>query len=408
MADDKSIFGTTSSVGDIIGSYAQSLELPLDDPKTIDRIIEILSYDARWSKDGKDNLRKVLSKKTYRGDNPELMLEFYDILGGKSKKALAYGFQGFELLRRDPKRIIQLKNPEGLVSYVINSAESLDELVKLKDTLLAEGNFYSMDDPNTFYFNRTPRFPEERLIKSVLSVANEIASQLTDIDVRDENVVSKYKGAEFDKFYRKWRIRLEAHEAIVLAYQAKGKKHANKEALEALAAYDSLAGTYEARGFKLELIEAYARTKYKPSMPSTGEVPDNLKADPEAMGRARFWGRFDWDQYFRQQWFGVKEPEREKKERQKKKVAEFIEQLPTNPWEAYNDELRLLGLTEKMSYEQARSIFREGLKARRSTFIRQDTGTPAYESAMKETAAFIDSWNKVEILYRMNAQGPAS
>ena len=64
----------------------------------------------------------------------------------------------------------------------------------------------------------------------------------------------------------------------------------------------------------------------------------------------------------------------------------------------------LLGLTKERSYEEARAAFRRGVIARRSTFVRMDFGTPAYDAAMKETAAFIDAWKKVEPLYVQNEQ----
>ena len=409
------------SVDDIVESYASSLELPPEDPNTIDRIIGVLATGASWDNEQKELLRQVAAKKSYRGNNPHLMLLLYDALGGKSKKALAYGIQAFEIFEREPKKLAGLENPDRLVEYVIDTAENLEELVKLKDTLLREGYFYSKDTPKVYTFGVEPHYPKGHLVPSVLLVANEIAFRLKDINPRDENNIDNYKsqGGDELEYFKLWGTRLQAHEAIVIAYQVmasqskskKAKNAATAQALEALAAYESLAGTYQADGFAIDLMEAYARTKYDTSKPSTGEVPEDLKADTEAMGRARFWGRVDWDQYFRERWFGTKEPEWKKRERQRAQqqeeyarsgraqVEELVARLFRDPWDVYAKELGLLDLTKDMSYQEARAAFRKGIIARRLTFIRKDVGTPEYKAAMNETGTFLDAWNKVEPLY---------
>ena len=413
------------SVDDIVESYAASLEFPPEDPNTIDRIIEIIAAGVSWDNGQRELLRQVANGKDYNGNNTSLMLLLFDVLGGKSKKALAYGIRAFEAFGREPKKLIGLENPDGLVEYVIDTAENLEEIVKLKDTLLREGHFYSTDMQWTHISGREPLYPKGHLVPSVLLAANEIAFRLKDIDARDEQNVENYEkqGVDVLEHLKLWKTRLEAHEAIVIAYQvmasqAEGKKKKNAataQALEALAAYESLAGTYQAHGFSTDLMEAYARIKYRTDILSTGEAPDELKADYGWRRKTSFTRETDWDQYFREQLFGTKEPEWKKRERQRaqqrtqpgESQPEQPYRVIRDPWSGYSEELQLLGLTKDSSYEEARKFFRDGLKKRRLTFTRMDVGTPEYQLAMKETAAFIDAWKKVELLYIQN-QKPQS
>ena len=401
------------SIDEIIESCARSLDLPIDDVKTIDKIIEHLVAGIKLFPEQKDDLRRIVSEKSYTANNPHVMLILFDVLGGKSKKALAYGIQGFEALGRKPEKLVELQNPDGLIEYVIATAETLEELVNLKDALLHEGHFYSLAFRDT-YGGYGGEFspPKKHLANSMLLVANEIAYRLRDVDIRDE-VVSSLGKDEFAELSRKWRTRLEAHEAIVMAHQVKGKKVVNKGALEALAAYEALAGTYQARGFTVDLMEEYARIKYGVYKPSTGKAPEELKAEH---GWVHMWGHGgpNWDQFFRAGWFGTKEPEWKKRKRQRAQQApygdsrqsqtyELTDRLSSrDPWELIRDELAILGVNRKMTYLEARSRFWDGIKQRRLTFIRMDIGTPEYQNAMRETAAFIEAWHRVEPLYKSN------
>ena len=246
------------------------------------------------------------------------------------------------------------------------------------------------------------------MITSVVLVAVEIASRLNDVDLR--NSPADIKWEELMEMAKQWKTRLEAHAAIVLACQAKGTNPANPEALEALKAYESLSGKYEAPGFSNTLMREYFNTKYGAKTPSTGEVPEELKADPEWKGR--MWvGQFSLDQFLRATTFGTREPEWKKAQRARARAEaegeaegeaeRMIKALFDDPWGYYSKELELLGLKRQMTYREAQSVFRAGVMARKGTFIRMDTGTPEYAAAMKDTAAFLGAWGRVKPLYEM-------
>ena len=157
-------------------------------------------------------------------------------------------------------------------------------------------------------------------------------------------------------------------------------------------------------------MEGQERIKYRTDILSTGEAPDELKADYGWRRKTSFTRETDWDQYFREQLFGTKEPEWKKRERQRaqqrtqpgESQPEQPYRVIRDPWLDYSEELQFLGLTKDSSYEEARRIFRQGLLERRSTFTRMDIGTPGYEVAMRGTAIFLDAWKKVEPLYLQN------
>lgn len=395
----------SGSVDELIESYAISLELPPGDQRTIDRIIELVVTGLSWDKEAKVTLSKIVSEKQYNGNDRSIMLLLYDVLGGKSKNALFYGIRAFEGFGRDPKKLVELENPDGLVKYAIDTADGIDELVEFKNTIISNGHFGLLDN---YKWKRVDLSPTKRLANSLLLVANEIAYRLKDLDPRklteDE---SKALGWEefLEKWQKPWNIRLQAHGAIVTAYQAKGKNVVNKESLEALAAYESLTGKYQPVTtfaiFSPELMEAYARIKYGVDKPAIGETPEELKADMDKLKSSMFWGIFDFDQYFRRDWFGAKEPEWKKQEREKDiPLEEFVERLVKDPWGFYAKQLKIVGIAKEMSYEEARSIFRKGVKERRSVFTRKREETAEYQSAMRETAAFVEAWSTVEPLYR--------
>ena len=410
------------TVDEVIERYASSWELPIEEQSTIDRIIELLAGSARhwskdsWSKEKEEDLLKVVNEKQYKGRDLDVMLSLYDVLINDSQNALPYGIQAFEAFGRDPKKILQLENPDRLVEYVIDTAESLEELVGLKNRIIIDGQFGGMEE------YRGVSSVTKRLANSLLLVANEIAYRLKDVDIRNLTE-EESKAMEWEelgeKWFKPWSIRLEAHGAIVMAYQAKGESVVNKEALEALAAYESLTGRYQTvsayTNFSMGLMEAYARIKYGADKLSTGEVPEELKADPDKLRNSAFSGMPDWDQLIRHWLFGSKEPEWEKRERQRAQQrtqsgrfqAEQPYRVIRDPWSDYSEELQLLGLTDNMSYEQARAAFRGKIKKQRLAFTHEIIGTQEYDSATKNAARILDAWNKVQPLYLQN-QKPQS
>lgn len=346
----------------------------------------------------KEQLRKVVSAEGYKGKNPNIMLSLYDII--EMPKGLEYGIRGFETLKRDPKIITQLQNPDGLVGYVIATSDSLDELVKLQETIIQEGRFY----PNHYAVGDNLADTKKHLASSLLKVACEIAERQRNVR-NDKASVAEFENV--NKWVEEWNIRLDAHIAIVLAYQA--TKGVSEETLEALAVYESLAGTYQPWGrniFLVGLMEAYFKRKHSVGTLSKGEIPEELKAEHNWQGTWMF--GIDYDQWFRARTFGEKKPpwEKEHKQReearnkQKERLEQMIDGLFKDPWEYYKPELELLGLSNSMSYQEARSIYRKGAMQRRTTFIRMDTETQDYKKAMEETAIFLDAWEKVGMLYQ--------
>lgn len=400
---------------EVIERYASRWELPLGEQSTIDRIIELLApmvhlwSEDDWSREKREDLLKIVNERRYNGTDLDKMLLLYDALINDSQNVLQYGIQAFEASGRNPKKLTGLENPDRLVEYAVDTAESLEELVQLKNGIIKDGHF-------TYFgsFGNQIDSAAKQLANSLLTVANEIAYRLKDVDIGNLTE-EESKAMELEelgeKWLKPWKIRMEAHGAIVMAYQAKGEKIVNEEALEALAAYEALTGKYQPvspyTDFTMDLMEAYARIKYVADKLSTGEVPEELKADPDKFRASMSFGMPDWDQWFRHQFFGSKEPEWKKWERQRAQQrtqsgrfqAEQPYRVIKDPWLDYSEELQLLGLTKNMPYEEARRIFRQGLFERRSTFIRRDIGTPGYGAAMKETAAFIEAWKKVDPLY---------
>lgn len=329
-------------------------------------------------------------------------------LAGSQVGLLAYGIEGLEALGRDPKQIINLENPGQLTEYLVSTAESLEELVTIKDTFLGEGQFrpkrpYGKDEVNA----------KKTLAQPLLIVANELADRLKDVDPRkvDTHVSDK----EFRDVYTKWMMRLDAHAAVVIAFQAKGKYPVNKAALEALAKYEALAGTYQADWFAIDLMREYFNIKYSAGKLSTGEVPENLKADPDKVGFDSFRRETNWDQEFRRINFGVKEPElrryerqrvgqdeKERQKRERQRIEDFVNGLFKDPWEANAKYLKILGLDKEMTYDAARAAFRKTITQYRVAFsmAAKEKGTPAYENAMKAAGEVLEAWRAVEPLYK--------
>lgn len=386
----------------IIESFANFYELPPDDQKTINNAIEMSLTNSAVSSEWREGLIEALGKHRYTGENPKVALKLYDILGGKSKKALSYGISGFETLEREPITICTLENPDNLVKYTIDTSESLEELVGLKDSLLSEGNFFHYDSR----WSDSYRKPKQNLINSLLMVSFEIADKLKDIDIRNRSV--EYETYEELREYNdKWRKRVDAYAAIVLCYQAKGKKPDNKDALNALRAYEELTGTYDGPRFHDDLMKTYAKIKYGADKPVYGEISEDLKADPDSYVPFLKFPGFDY--FFRAEYFGTKKSYWEKVKEgkgkeEKEKFEEYIDDLLGlgNHWERHAVELNLLGVNKEMSFEEARSIYRRIMKQQSVTFSRQDIGTSEYRSAMEKAAQYTVAWSKIEPLFKIN------
>ncbi|MDD5415957.1 MAG: hypothetical protein PHE48_03070 [Candidatus Daviesbacteria bacterium] len=375
----------------IIEGFVQFFDGSLDDPKAVNRAIGIaVDQPTEWG-----GLREAIGRHPYTGDNPEIMLKLYDALEG-SEDGLMYGIQGLEILQRETSRIAKLRNPEGLVQYVIDTSEGFPELNSLQDALLVEGSFYTI---RSILYNPRPnsRQPDKHLINSVLLVANEIDDRLKDVNAKEQ----EFEGKSFEEAKEvmgRFNMRIKARQAIVLAYQANGKKpEENIEALQALATYEFLSGQYQANGFDFDLMKAYAQIKYGTNKPSAGEVPDDFKIDPAKLSQMRFSRGYDFDAHFRYHNFGVKQEERERKAEEAKRGSDEsrIEDLFENASKNYAEALELIGVEEDMSYEEARSIYRNGLKKRQTTFIRQDKDTPEYDAAMDEMKRFLVAWERI-------------
>ncbi len=390
------------SVDALLESLAVSMGLAPGEPAPIDRIIERLSGSPVEFKADRDSLERIARERRYTGSNHTVMLSLYDILGPDSDFGMEYGIRAIEAFGRDPKKIAALHSPDRLVEYVIATAdgatdEGLEELVKLKDALLHEGSFRlsRWERQNSRYRN------DQTLIPSVVLVAGEIASLLKDFDMRN---APDFGTPEFIAYGEKWVMRWKAHAAIVLAYQAQGDNPANPEAMEALAVYESLTGSYDAPGFEHGLMKAHFKIKYGADKPVTGEVPEELKADVNVMGQLNL--HHTMDDFYRAIYFGTKKPawkihaEQEKQEQARQARAEaLIDEMFSDPWTRCENELRILGINKEYSHEAARAAYRRGVFSHRETFVRMDVGTPEYAAAMKETAAFISAWKKLEPLY---------
>ena len=280
-----------------------------------------------------------------------------------------------------------------MIATVDEADEGLKELILLKDTLLHEGHFYLSRWDRQRYSN----INTQALIPSVVLVALEIANRLKDFDMRN---APDMELEELIKYVQKWNWRLEAHAEIVLAYQAKGDKADNPEAMEALAVYESLAGKYEAPGFETGLMEARFMEKYGANKPSAGKVPEELKANANLMGRLPF--NFSHDQLLRAIHFGMKEPEWQKHARKqateeaRAEAERLIGAMFEDPWSLYEAELRLLGVSKDDSYGDAYRAFRKGVLERRVVFNSVGEG---FNEATKEVAAFIIAWKKLGPLY---------
>ena len=365
----------------------KELDMPPDVP--LDRWVELLV-----SINNRKTLRKVVSEEEYNGSVPKAMLYVYDVIHDLPK-GLHYGIKGFELLKRDPKVITELQNPDKLVDYVVATADSLDELVKLQETIIQEGKFNSRSYGSDEFANT-----KKYLAQSLLKVAFEIAEHQKNVG-KDRDSVAKFtKPLEH---LEQWKIRLDAHIAIVMAYQA--TKGISDETLDAIAAYESLADTYEpysGNWFSYKAMEAYFKRKNAVGTLNKGELPEELKAEP--MFRQPFYGPGP-DQYFRMKYFGEKEPEwrKEGNEKAKSKQKDGIGELlgiMKDPWEYYKKELEFLGLNKDMTYDEAKITFRRGVLAQRATFIRMDTETLEYKDAMRKTQDFLEAWKKVGMLYQ--------
>lgn len=396
------------NIEELIESYASFLMLPPQEQTTIDKIMELLGIVVTHSEESKENLKAIASKKPYKGNKPAMLLLLYDVLGGKSNRALTYGIQGLESLGRDAKQIVNLEHPERLAEYLASTAEGLEELVTLKDILLTEGKFRYHHPGLKGYVDA-----KKTLIQPLLTVANELAYRLKDVDPRRRSAPASDK--EIVDQYAKWRVRLDSHAAIVIAYQANGKYPVNREALDALAAYEALAETYQADWFSIDLMREYFKIKYVAGKPSTGKVPEDLKSDPQKRTNAFFWGRIDWDQEFKRDMFGDKEPEwkkyewqraQQEKARQEKekrqRLEDWVDDLLKDPWEANAKYLKIMGLNKEMTYDEARAAFRRTIMQHRTTFSMsaQEKGTQTYELAMKAAGEVLEAWKKVEPLYK--------
>ncbi len=373
---------------EIIALFAPAFRLPLDDSSTPDRIMEILADNANPSQRDRNMLAEVAAHNPYRGSNPDVMLSLYDVLGD-SPEALIYGIRGFEILARDPKKLIRLQNPTRLVGYAIESAEDVYELNALQDALLDEGRFY----PSSY----GQLSAKKHLAQSIILVASEIADRLRDFSfenaTEDKRTLIDYYG-----------IRRDAYRAMVMAWQ--GYEGVGKETLEALAAYESLTKTYQARGFTIELMQEYFNHKYSASAPSTGEIPEDLKAEQEGGWYNPFSG-IDWDQHFREERFGVKESNRERQERlrgeaereEQKRIGD-LESLLRDPWSFYSKELELIGVRKGVTYQEAKTAFRRGIRKHRSAFTRMDVGTSEYDADMAGARNYLSAWERIEPLFR--------
>lgn len=128
------------------------------------------------------------------------------------QKNFIMALKGFELLKRDPKVITELQNPDKLVDYVVATADSLDELVKLQEAIIQEGKFDSRSHGPDEFANT-----KKYLAQSLLKVAFEIAERQKNVG-RDRDSAAKFT-KPFEHL-EQWKIRLDAHIAIVMAYQA--------------------------------------------------------------------------------------------------------------------------------------------------------------------------------------------
>lgn len=368
----------------------EELDMPPDVP--LDGWVEILA-----SINNRKTLRKVVSKEDYNGNIPKAMLYVYDV-AYDLPKGLHYGIKGFELLKRDPKVITELQNPDKLVDYVVATADSLDELVKLQETVIEEGKFNSRSPSylGADEFVNTKKY----LAQSLLKVAFEIAERQKHINQSQESRAQFSKPLEHSE---QWKIRLDAHIAIVMAYQA--TKGISDETLDAIAAYESLAGTYEpysGNWFSFRVLDAYFKRKHAVGTLKTGEIPEELKAEP--MFRQPHYGPGP-DQYFRMKYFGEKEPEWRKKgdekaESRQKDGIDGLLGIMKDHWTYYKNEIELLGLNKSMSYDEAKKIFRRSVFEQRAIFIRMDTETQEYKEATKKTQDFLEAWRKVGVLYQ--------
>ena len=64
-------------------------------------------------------------------------------------------------------------------------------------------------------------------------------------------------------------------------------------------------------------------------------------------------------------------------------------------WADCATDLRFLGMGKEMSYDDARSLFRKGVREQKDAF-----GTNASPSATKKAQEWIAAWRRVEQLYQ--------
>ena len=392
----------------------------------VDRAIALMCSNLSLFDDGwaLGQLKRLLSELGYRGNNPAVMLKVFDV-NPESEDALALGIRGFEESKRNPSVLVKLEHPEQLVNYTMATADSLDEIFELQETLLREGHIRRGWDEVGFSMSgyRTPD-PKISLVSSIIMVADEIISRLN--HVTEDYFKDLYNEKNDEKIREGLKQRgtkAEAYKSRVYAFQAVMKRKDFESpsdeleaALTAVQAYEEFTGAYTDDFFRKGLMEAYFRRKYSTTAPSTGEIPEELKAESNWMNS--LYPRMNWDQFLRDIYFGRKEDPwkkrmeeatqeqarqstEEARKRRNKHLEDWINDLMMDPWERHRSELDFLGINSEMSYQEAKARFWNGVKERRGTFIRQDVNTGGYKKANDDLAAYITAWRTVEPIYKI-------
>ncbi|TAL51612.1 MAG: hypothetical protein EPN86_06365 [Nanoarchaeota archaeon] len=354
----------------------------------------------------RDNYRQDLAqyaeKYDYTGSNPSIVLALYDVMPQDSGQGFLYGIMAWGRSDKDFKLLMHLKNPDRLVSYVINTIDDIMELRKLQETIAFDGGFFR---PVTGLFRRDP--PKKYLANSLLMVANEISMRVGEINLGAE--LEGKKGEEAQEVARRWDLKVDALRHRVLAYQA--MSGASEETFAAIREYERVTGTYESHGFDMGVLEEYFKKKYSVDKPAAGKaIPEELKADDNWNAGMMMGFGLNHDQFFRHIYFGDKEPawKKSQREREGKRQTDedFINELKRmmeDPWGYHAAELEVLGVNKDMTYPDARKQYRNIMKENEAVINgvkERFPGTDSqWEAACKLVVDANVAWHKVGPLY---------
>ncbi|HLD18549.1 MAG TPA: hypothetical protein VJB90_00900 [Candidatus Nanoarchaeia archaeon] len=358
----------------------------------------------------REELAEFAEQYEYTGSNPTIMFALYDSMPQDSGQGFLYGIRAWERSTKAPELLMQLQNPDRLVAYIINNIDDIDELLKIQETIAFEGRFYSRV---TGLFG--DRADNKNFANSLLMVASEIAMRIGEVTL-DDDLVNKPR-EEVDDIVRKLNIRDNALAHRVLAYQV--ASGISEETFGAIGVYEKATGIYEAPGFDIGVMEAYFKAKHGFDKPRTDqEIPEELKADENWNAGAMMGARFSYDQYFRERYFGTKEPEWRRSQRQRQEsrrtadgLVDDLMKMIEDPWGYFAPELEVLGVNKEMNYEEARAAYRRVMKDNRAVFgIREQfPGTDSqWEAAMELVKRANIAWEKVGFLYREKDISPAA